>query len=97
MTSIYELADLMLRCEQPGYCDGADTHGRNAVLNEEECEAPARCALCHRKLCDMCAAGVKIPKEEFIRRGMSALGLDGKEHDAYDGFVCSEDFNEDWV
>ncbi len=66
-------------------------------LEGEELEAPAACSypvprgqnesMCGNFMCDICAAGVQIPSEEYGEP-------EGKK---YGAFVCSEHFKEEWV
>jgi len=80
------------RCQNPGCCEGQVKGGGKALLNDDERAAPCKCALCERFLCDLCAAGVEIPAEVFGEKGKGR-----GPNDVYDGFVCSEHFNEEWV
>lgn len=77
------------RCQQQDSCSLSES----ALLTKEERESPVTCDLCKRVLCDYCAAGVKIPVSAYLLAGLPV----DKEEGYYDGFVCSEDFNEDWV
>jgi hypothetical protein len=101
------------RCQNPYYCEGAET-GR-ALLNEEEEGTAARCTFCRRALCDYCAAGVRIPYDvlhekpwgwkehlkqcSWVRQHGAGFCPHKKPTDEqrYDCFVCSEHFNEAWV
>lgn len=80
------------KCENPGYCDrGGKTP---TLLNEEERKAPVVCVFCDRFVCDMCAFGLTaIPPAAFGEETPPSKKASG----CYDGFTCSEHFNEDWV
>lgn len=71
-------------------------------LEGEEQEHPVFCTIptplgqekeiCGRELCDECMHGLsKIPPEVF------GVGPSKKKNGCYDGFACSEHFNEVWV
>ncbi len=78
-SALYEL-----RC-QSTYCEGV------RWLNAEEQRAPAICAICKKRICDECAAGVRIPYD--------VLGEEHKPTDdqRYDCLVCSDCFKEEWA
>jgi hypothetical protein len=63
-------------------------------LNDEERDAPVTCCFCERIVCDYCAFGLTaIPPSAFgpdVKPSKKANGC-------YDGFTCSEHFNEEWV
>jgi len=71
-------------------------------LEGEEIETPARCSIptplgqgeeiCNVAVCDECAAGLTaIPPKVY------GAAPSKKANACYDGFACSEHFNEDWI
>ena len=74
----------------------------NNILNPDEERTPAKCVIptehgnkdttCGAKLCDTCAAGLSAIPPKVLGRGPSR-----KADGTYDGFSCSQHFNEEWA
>lgn len=77
------------KCEQPNGCEGVE------ILSTEELRAPATCVFCRKIICDICIAGLtNIPPTAFEPH---APPSNKQPSGHYDGWACSDCFNEDWI